>query len=39
MNLAITLVIQGVVFFLVAWIVMRFAWPALMTAIDRKSVV
>jgi F-type H+-transporting ATPase subunit b len=37
MNLAITLVIQGVVFFLVAWIVMRFAWPALMTAIETRQ--
>ena len=37
MNLAITLVIQGVVFFLVAWIVMRFAWPALMTAIEIRQ--
>jgi F-type H+-transporting ATPase subunit b len=37
MNLAITLVIQGVVFFLVAWAVMRFAWPALMTAIDVRQ--
>jgi F-type H+-transporting ATPase subunit b len=37
MNLAITLVIQGVVFFLVAWGVMKFAWPALMTAIDERQ--
>jgi F-type H+-transporting ATPase subunit b len=37
MNLAITLVIQGVVFFLVAWAVMRFAWPALMTAIETRQ--
>jgi F-type H+-transporting ATPase subunit b len=37
MNLAITLVIQGVVFFLVAWAVMKFAWPALMTAIDVRQ--
>jgi F-type H+-transporting ATPase subunit b len=37
MNLAITLVIQGVVFFLVAWIVMRFAWPALMAAIETRQ--
>ena len=37
MNLAITLVIQGVVFFLVAWGVMKFAWPALMTAIDTRQ--
>jgi F-type H+-transporting ATPase subunit b len=37
MNLAITLVIQGVVFFLVAWGVMYFAWPALMAAIDERQ--
>ena len=37
MNLAITLVIQGVVFFLVAWAVMRFAWPALMSAIETRQ--
>jgi F-type H+-transporting ATPase subunit b len=37
MNLAITLVIQGVVFFLVAWAVMKFAWPALMSAIEERQ--
>ena len=37
MNLALTLVIQGVVFFLVAWGVMKFAWPALMTAIETRQ--
>ena len=37
MNLAITLVIQGVVFFLVAWGVMKFAWPALMAAIETRQ--
>jgi F-type H+-transporting ATPase subunit b len=37
MGLAITLVIQGVVFFLVAWAVMIFAWPALMTAIETRQ--
>lgn len=37
MNLAITLVIQGVVFFLVAWAVMMFAWPALMNAIETRQ--
>jgi F-type H+-transporting ATPase subunit b len=37
MNLALTLVIQGVVFFLVAWAVMKFAWPALMGAIDERQ--
>jgi F-type H+-transporting ATPase subunit b len=37
MGLAITLVIQGVVFFLVAWAVMKFAWPALTTAIESRQ--
>jgi F-type H+-transporting ATPase subunit b len=37
MNLALTLVIQGVVFFLVAWAVMKFAWPALMGAIETRQ--
>jgi F-type H+-transporting ATPase subunit b len=37
MHLAITLDIQGVVFFLVAGAVMRFAWPALMTAIETRQ--
>ena len=37
MGLAITLVIQGVVFFLVAWAVMKFAWPALMAAIETRQ--
>jgi F-type H+-transporting ATPase subunit b len=37
MNLAITLVIQGVVFFLVAWAVMKFFWPWLMGAIAERQ--
>ncbi len=37
MNLAITLVIQGVVFFLVAWGVMKFFWPWLMGAIEERQ--
>ena len=37
MNLAITLVIQGVVFFLVAWAVMKFFWPWLMGAIEERQ--
>jgi F-type H+-transporting ATPase subunit b len=37
MNLALTLVIQGVVFFLVAWGVMKFFWPWLMNAIDERQ--
>ena len=34
MNIALTLVIQGFVFFLVAWAVMKFFWPWLMEAIE-----
>ena len=37
MDLAITLVIQGVVFFLVAWAVMKFFWPAIMNAIETRQ--
>ena len=37
MNLALTLVIQGVVFFLVAWGVMKFFWPWLMNAIAERQ--
>jgi F-type H+-transporting ATPase subunit b len=37
MNLALTLVIQGVVFFLVAWAVMKFFWPWLMSAIEERQ--
>ena len=37
MNLAITLVIQGIVFFLVAWAVMKFFWPTIMNAIETRQ--
>ena len=37
MNLALTLVIQGVVFFLVAWGVMIFFWPFLMGKIEERQ--
>ena len=37
MDLALTLVIQGVVFFLVAWGVMKFFWPWLMGAIETRQ--
>src|SRR3984957_3948952 len=37
MNLALTLVIQGGVFFLVAWAVMKFFWPWLMGAIEERQ--
>jgi len=37
MNLAITLVIQGVVFFVVAWLVMKLFWPGIMSAIETRQ--
>jgi F-type H+-transporting ATPase subunit b len=37
MNLAVTLIIQGIVFFLVAWAVMKFFWPYLMGKIDERQ--
>jgi len=36
MNLAFTLVIQGVVFFAAAWIVMKLIWPTLIGAIETR---
>ena len=36
MDLALTLVIQGVVFFLVAWAVMVFIWPSIMSSIEER---
>jgi F-type H+-transporting ATPase subunit b len=37
MNLAITLVIQGVVFFTVAWLIMKLFWPGIMAAIETRQ--
>jgi F-type H+-transporting ATPase subunit b len=37
MNLAVTLVIQGIVFFLVAWAVMKFIWPHIMEMIEVRQ--
>lgn len=37
MDLAVTLVIQGVVFFLVAWGVMKFIWPPIMDIIEKRQ--
>jgi F-type H+-transporting ATPase subunit b len=37
MDLALTLVIQGVVFFVVAWAVMKFIWPTIMEAIETRQ--
>ena len=37
MDLAITLVIQGIVFFLVAWAVMKWIWPPIMDIIEQRQ--
>ena len=37
MNIAITLVIQGFVFFFVAWLVMKFIWPFLLVKIETRQ--
>jgi F-type H+-transporting ATPase subunit b len=36
MDIAVTLVIQGLAFFAVAWIVMRFGWPLIIGAIEER---
>jgi F-type H+-transporting ATPase subunit b len=36
MDIAVTLIIQGVAFFLVVLVVMRFLWPPLMAAIEER---
>jgi polyhydroxyalkanoate synthesis regulator phasin len=37
MNIGITLVIQGLAFFAVAWLVMTFGWPNIMSAIEERQ--
>ena len=37
MDIAVTLVIQGIVFFISAWVVMKFLWPNIMTAIETRQ--
>jgi F-type H+-transporting ATPase subunit b len=37
MDLALTLVIQGVVFFVVAWAVMKFIWPNILEMIEIRQ--
>lgn len=37
MNINITLVIQGLAFFAVAWLVMKFGWPSIMGAIEARQ--
>jgi len=37
MNLTITIVIQGLAFFAVAWLVMKFGWPHIIGAIEARQ--
>ncbi len=37
MSINITLVIQGLAFFLVAWLVMKFGWPHILGAIEERQ--
>lgn len=37
MDIAVTLVIQGLVFFGVAWLVMKFMWPHIIAAIETRQ--
>jgi F-type H+-transporting ATPase subunit b len=37
MSINITLVIQGLAFFLTAWLVMKFIWPHIMSAIEERQ--
>jgi F-type H+-transporting ATPase subunit b len=37
MSITITLVIQGLAFFLVAWVVMRYGWPFINGAIEERQ--
>ncbi len=37
MSITITLVIQGIAFFLVAWLVMKFGWPHIIKAIEDRQ--
>ncbi|WP_146907900.1 F0F1 ATP synthase subunit B [Arenimonas daejeonensis] len=37
MDINITFVIQGLAFFAVAWVVMKFGWPHIMAAIEQRQ--
>lgn len=37
MDFNLTLVIQGLAFFTVAWLVMKFGWPNIMAAIEQRQ--
>jgi F-type H+-transporting ATPase subunit b len=37
MSITVTLIIQGLAFFAVAWMVMKFGWPHIMAAIEQRQ--
>ena len=37
MDINFTLVVQGIAFFAVAWLVMKFGWPPIMAAIEERQ--
>lgn len=37
MSITITLIIQGLAFFAVAWLVMKFGWPSIIAAIEDRQ--
>ena len=37
MSITITLIIQGLALFLVAWLVMKFGWPGIVSAIETRQ--
>ena len=36
MSITVTLIVQGLAFLAVAWLVMRFGWPEIMAAIEAR---
>ena len=37
MDINLTFIIQGLAFFAVAWLVMKFGWPHIMAAIEERQ--
>ncbi|MFN7272248.1 MAG: F0F1 ATP synthase subunit B [Gammaproteobacteria bacterium] len=37
MSITVTLIVQGLAFLAVAWLVMRFGWPSIMAAIEARQ--
>jgi F-type H+-transporting ATPase subunit b len=37
MSITITLIIQGIAFFAVAWLVMQYGWPVIIAAIEERQ--